>query len=293
MIFPEILSSGKMSARMMKQKRHISLIGQSNFRDLGGYETVDGRSLKWGEVFRSGRLAKLTDEDIVRLEQLGIRTVVTLLTDDDKEVYGRDRLPPGVREVSLPIDSDTAAALANRANAALKSGDFSKIPVELNPEIHRILVHDGQRQYAELLRLMADPANRPFVFHCSHGVHRTGTGAAILLSALGVPWDTVREDYLLSNEYRHDEVQIRLAQLQQMAATKQGIAPAQVDMVNMKGFLIQNGSYIDASKDEIRRDYGSFVGYVEHGLGLSQQELFQLQESLLSAKPVDGEIDFG
>jgi len=56
----------------MKHERHISLTGQSNFRDLGGYRTGDGRSLKWDQVYRSGRLVKLTDEDISRLEQLGV-----------------------------------------------------------------------------------------------------------------------------------------------------------------------------------------------------------------------------
>jgi protein-tyrosine phosphatase len=111
----------------MNHKRHIDLAGQANFRDLGGYQTIDGRSLKWGQVYRSGRLVKLTDEDLVRLEQLGIRTVVNLLTEDDKEATGRDRLPAGAQLVSLPIDSDTATRLSNQATAALKSGDFSKI----------------------------------------------------------------------------------------------------------------------------------------------------------------------
>ena len=169
--------------------------------------------MQWGQVYRSSRLVKLTDEDLARREQLGIHTVVNLLTEDDLEVYGLDRVPPDVQEVSLPIDSETATALSNRATAALKSGDFSKIPIELNPEIHRILVHDGRQQYGALLRLIADLANRPLVFHCSHGVHRTGVGAAILLSALGVPCKPVREDYLLSNKYRQDEVNKRLAQL--------------------------------------------------------------------------------
>ena len=197
----------------MKHERHIALTGQPNFRDLGGYQTGDGRSVQWGQVYRSSRLVKLTDEDLARREQLGIHTVVNLLTEDDLEVYGLDRVPPDVQEVSLPIDSETATALSNRATAALKSGDFSKIPIELNPEIHRILVHDGRQQYGALLRLIADLANRPLVFHCSHGVHRTGVGAAILLSALGVPCKPVREDYLLSNKYRQDEVNKRLAQL--------------------------------------------------------------------------------
>jgi len=261
--------------------RHIELQGQTNFRDLGGYETADGHNVAWGQVYRSGRLTKLTDEDVAQLENLGIRTVVTLLTADDIEAYGPDRVPAGVRENPLPIDSDTATALSNRATAALRSGDFFKIPVELNPEIHRILVHDGEAQYAALLRLIAEPANRPLVFHCSHGVHRTDTGAAILLSALGVPWETVREDYLLSNEYRHDEVQKRLGQLRQMAAEKQGVAPDQVDMANMNAFLIQDGSYIDASLDEMESAYESVQGYLRDGLSFTNEEIVHLRNELL------------
>ena len=267
----------------MKHERHVSLTGQSNFRDFGGYRTVDGHSIKWGEVYRSGRLVKLTDDDLARLEQLGIRTVVNLLTEDDQDAYGRDRLPAGTLEVSLPIDSDTASKLSIRATAALKSADFSQIPIELNSEIHRILRHDGQQKYAALLRLIADPANRPLIFHCSHGVHRTGTGTAILLSALGVPWETVRSDYLLSNKYRHVEVQKRLAQLQQMAAEKQIVSAQQVDKANMEAFLIQDGSYIDASNDEFLTEFGSMAAYIQDGLGLKQQETLQLQETLLQS----------
>ena len=149
-----------MQRSQIDRERHVPLEGQANFRDLGGYQNVDGRSLRWREVYRSGRLAKLTDQDVARLEELGIRTVVNLLTADDIESYGPDRLPAGARALSLPIDSDVATELANRATAALETADFSNIPAELNPEIHRILVHDGVEQYAALLRAIADPANR-------------------------------------------------------------------------------------------------------------------------------------
>jgi protein-tyrosine phosphatase len=263
------------------KERHIPLQGQANFRDLGGYQTSDGKTVNGGQVFRSGRFPKLTSQDVSRLEGLAIRTVVNLLTKEDIDAYGRDRLPEGVREIALPIDSETATKLSNSATKALKSGDFSKIPIDLNPEIHRVLVHDGKQEYAALLREIANQANCPLVFHCSHGVHRTGTGAAILLSALGVPWHTVREDYLLSNEYRHDEVQKRLAQLQQMAAEKRGVLPEQVDMSNMEAFLIQHGSYIDASRDEMIRENGSIESYIRDGLGFSKQEINKLRDELL------------
>jgi len=263
------------------QVRHIPLQGQANFRDLGGYKTGDGRTVKWGEVYRSGRFPNLSDNDVLRLEKLSIKTVVDLLTEDDIDVYGPDRLPDGVRELSLPIGSKTATDMANMLNKALKTGDFTLMSVEMNPEIHRLLIHDGQQQYAALLREIANPANRPLVIHCSHGVHRTGTGTAILLSALGVPWNFVREDYLLSNKYRREEVQKRLAQLRQMAAEKRGILIEQVDMSNMEAFLIQDGSYIDASRDEMIRENRSVENYIRDGLGFSEQEINHLRDELL------------
>ena len=33
--------------------RHVNLIGASNFRDLGGYETEDGMQLKRGLIYLS------------------------------------------------------------------------------------------------------------------------------------------------------------------------------------------------------------------------------------------------
>lgn len=177
----------------MSSDRHIPLDGQSNFRDLGGYDSVDGRTVRYGQVYRSERLAMLSDADVSRLDQLRVHTVVNLLTDNDREAYGEDRIPEDAGSVLLPIDSVVATELANRANTALRSGDFSAIPPELNPELHRLLVHDGADSYRTLIEMAADPDRRALVFHCSHGVHRTGTGAAILLTLLGVPWDTVRE----------------------------------------------------------------------------------------------------
>ena len=182
------------------RERHVELDGQSNIRDLGGYETADGMSLKWGQVYRSGELPHLTDEDVAKLEDLEIRTVVNFLLPEEIEMNGRDRLPGGVREIAEPIEGDRAAELTMVAQSAIRSGDFEKLPPEMNPEFHRLLLDEGKPRYAALLRYATDPANRPLIFHCSHGVHRTGTATAILLSALGVPWEVIREDYLLTND---------------------------------------------------------------------------------------------
>ena len=139
--------------------RQVPLDGQLNFRDLGGYLTSDGHSVKWGQLYRSGELPRLSDSDVEQLEGLGIRTVASFLTPVEIESRGPDRLPPGVREVSLPI---SGGGLTEEVGEARRTGDFSKIPTDLNPEFHRLLTGLAREEYAQLLREAADPANRPW-----------------------------------------------------------------------------------------------------------------------------------
>ena len=276
------MSLKKSDSSIEVTKRHIRLDGQSNFRDIGGYRTVDGKTVRWGQVYRSGELPRLNDSDVDRLDTLRLATVVNFLTIGEIDARGKDRLPDGINEEPLPISGEAEQDLAKVVLEARQTADFSKVPVELNSEVHRLLTGDAAKeQYATLLRHVADPANRPLVFHCSHGVHRTGTATAILLSALGVPWETVREDYLLSNVYRKEEVERRIAQLRQMASEKQGIPPEEVDMTNIRAFYILEGSYIDATRDEILKQYGSMDAYLHRGLGLSDVEIKKLKDELL------------
>ena len=266
-----------------KDKRHVSLEDQSNFRDIGGYQTSDGRRVKWGEVYRSGELHKLSDADVEKLDALGIRAVANFLTEREIKSRGQDRLPEGVREVSLPMEAGNLGDLAAVVNEARGTGDFSRVPVELNPEIHRILIDQGREYYAKLLREIADPSNRPMIYHCSHGVHRTGTATAILLSALGVPWETVREDYLLSNTYRKKEVDRRVGELRERASETLLVEPEEVDMTNIKAFYILQAEYIDASLDEAVKRYGSMDKYIRKGLGITDKELANLRNQLLES----------
>lgn len=262
--------------------RHIPLEGEPNFREFGGFETADGKKVRTGKVYRSGKLSKLTDADVQELEQLGIKTVVNFLSPNEIAHDGADRLPDGVKHISIPIDPRTGLeGILEELIHARKTGDFSKIPPDVNPEIHRVLVGEAREQYAQLIRTVLDEDNLPLVFHCSHGVHRTGTAAAIMLSALGVPWDAVREDYLLSNECRKEQNDKRIGQLRDLAAEHSGVAPQEVDTANIRAFYVLDGSYIDASKETVKKDYGSFDQYLLEGLELTQEEVAALRELML------------
>jgi protein tyrosine/serine phosphatase len=73
------------------QRREIPLVGQNNFRDLGGYRAADGRGVKWGQLYRSGELSELEDDDVERLTELGIRSVVDLRSQTEMDSKGKDR----------------------------------------------------------------------------------------------------------------------------------------------------------------------------------------------------------
>ncbi|WP_271952258.1 tyrosine-protein phosphatase [Ruegeria faecimaris] len=262
-----------------------ALEGQPNFRDLGGYETTEGLQIQEGMVFRSGELPRTTDNDLATLERLGVRTVVNFLTDGEIEYRGADRLPEGVREINLPITGDVNGIpdAANKLVEARKTGDFRSFPPEFNPLVHEELVSGtADAQYAELFKILSDESNYPVVFHCSHGIHRTGTAAALVLSALGVPWHTVREDYLLSNDYRAEEVAPRIVELNNLAKEIDMSADERNANAEAIGaFYLLEPEYIDASREAAEARFGSVDNYIRQGLKQSEAELESMRSILL------------
>lgn len=265
-----------------KLERSVSLEGQSNFRDIGGYETIDGRTVKTGIVYRSGELHALTDRDVEKIRALGIKTDVNFLTPQEIQARGADRIPSDTKEINLPIEA--GSGLVQEVSKARKTGDFSKVPADLNPKFHQLLVDEANEQYAALIQEIICSDGEPLVYHCSHGIHRTGTATAIILSAVGVPWETVRQDYLLSNEMRTEEIKKRTAQLRSAAAKTFDIEESEVDMTNINAFYILEGDYIDGTLKQIEIKYGETENYLDKGLGLSQDEITKLREILLNPK---------
>ncbi len=259
-------------------ERQIELVGQNNFRDLGGYRTADGRRVKWGHLYRSGELVDLSDADLERLAQLGIRTVVDLRGEAEAEKKGPDRLPPGASLISIAIHPGDHSSFMVPAFA---SGDFSGVPEDLLREVNREYVRDWGHKLGELLRIAADPANRPLVFHCTQGKDRAGINAAILLSALGVPWETVMEEYLLSNTQRREQAEAGLNGMRASAARRRRLSPDEVDMTNIRGIFFVDASYLGAAHDEITRGYGSVEAFIRDGIGCSESDIQHLRAGLL------------
>src|SRR5712675_2663217 len=180
--------------------RHLNLAGANNFRDLGGYPARDGRAVRWRQIFRSNHLGHLTEADIEVLRGLGLRSAF-----DFRGTEERVAAMCGVEEItvhSLPIEPTVVATLRARLvnGVALSSADA----LDVMRDSYRNYVRQNTPSFRALFaHLLEDRA--PLVIHCTAGKDRTGFACALILHALGVPDQTIAEDYLLTNRfYRRD-----------------------------------------------------------------------------------------
>ncbi|QDP25812.1 tyrosine-protein phosphatase [Bradyrhizobium cosmicum] len=230
--------------------RHLSLQGASNFRDLGGYPTADGRTTRWRHIFRSNHLGQLTAEDIEVVRALGVRSAF-----DFRGVEERAAGVCVVNEIavhSLPIEPTVVAAL----RAELVAGRLTApVAIEIMRESYRNYVRHNTNSFRALFgHLLEDRA--PLVIHCTAGKDRTGFASALILHALGVPDEIIAEDYLLTNtHYKRD-------------ATAATDLPD--DVRNAIGSV--ETSYLAAAFAAVDSEYGDLETYLRDGLKIGPQE---------------------
>ncbi|MDM5189058.1 tyrosine-protein phosphatase [Bacillus sp. DX4.1] len=256
-------------------ERRLPLQGAFNFRDLGGYETTDGRRVKWGKLYRSEELAGLTEQDIHYLQQSGLKLVCDYRTDFEVKHKPNPKMN-GVRQVCLPVMQDIAKDL--NINEFFQIGDVSMLgkPGEYLVKMNKDFVTDNEA-FVRFLQLAQDPENLPLVNHCTAGKDRTGFASALLLLVLGVPEETVMQDYLLSNGFREKLNQKMMAFLGAKLKDEESRA--------ILGAMFEaRAEYLQAALDEITRTYGSVEVYAEKGIGFTKEQLVAIKTLLLEGK---------
>jgi protein-tyrosine phosphatase len=221
-------------------------------------------------------LAGVTADGVRALESLGIRTVVDLRTQVEVDAFGPDRLPPGTRVVQLRVPSAGADPIVAEA---LETGNFPYLPDLVS--VNRSYITDDAAQFGALFTLLADLANLPVLVHCLGGKDRTGVSVALLLTILGVPWPTVRDDYLLSNVYFANSSGSQPESLNRAMADKYGRMPDFGDEESRKEFFILRPEYIDVVLDEITRDGRTIEAFIRDDLRLTDDTVERLRAGLL------------
>ena len=226
---------------VLSRARHIGCDGAFNIRDLGGYPTSDGGSVRWQVLYRADGLHRIPAEATSSLDHLGWRTVLDLRTaaEVDAGAFG----PAGPEVIHLPILRTTWGVP--------EETDIE--PISFLSTHYLQMLDEGATAIAAAFAILAAPVRLPAVFHCSAGKDRTGVLAALVLSALGVPDEVVASDYQLS-----------AAAVEQLVAWLVASRPdLREEMARQpKAFLTCPPEAMLRFLDELRERHGSVAGYL-------------------------------
>jgi len=257
--------------------RRLPLEGQNNFRDLGGYRTADGKYVRWGRLYRSGQLANLTDRDYEYLNPLGIRLVCDFRSDDERRRQTTHWPGDAPEFLSTPIGMDDngrnsrVEELRRLLNDRAGPDQMRSFMRSVYPD----MPFTGAAQFQRILgRLLS--AEGASMVHCSAGKDRTGVFSALLLLILGVPRETVIEDYLLTNRY----------------VLADGVGTARVyqkllaldhppEMEALKPVITVDRSYLESAFASIEKHYGTFDEYRRRKLHFSDADVEKLRTRYL------------
>ncbi len=298
-----VLALGLMAGCTSRQDHpeRMDFNGVSNFRDLGGHVTVDGRRVKQGVLFRSDHLDALDEADFETLRELGVKRVFDLRDAHEKDGAPRFTLRTPEKRVPVPhraaMTEETAQIEPNAMPShyairvvhlpiyypGLDRRESRRRVVEADPgpggfeqtmiEANRAFALDYREEWSELLRSLANGDSLPAVIHCVEGKDRTGFAVALVLSALEVPREIIYADYLLSSElldYRIRRYAFLAAFGSMFRLSKDDVRP----------LLEVRRQYLEAAFDAIDERYGSFDAYLRDGLGIDGWTLARLRTNL-------------
>ena len=250
--------------------RKIVLDGTSNTRELGGYKTEDGRSLKWGVLYRSDKLSELTDADQEYLLQLGIKRVIDFRSSQEKQ-NEPDQLPSTLKYVEMPIEAD--GAIRPKVEAILK-GDLNEDVGAILVETNKEFISDFSGVYKGFIESLIEN-QEPTLFHCTAGKDRAGFAAALVLLAVGVPEKIVIEDYMKTNKYTEETIQDYINKINLYSL-------GSVDAEILRPLLGVEERFIRAALDEIKQKYGSVENFIRDELKIRDESIIELKNFLLT-----------
>ncbi|MEK1940292.1 MAG: tyrosine-protein phosphatase [Pseudomonas sp.] len=255
----------------MTVSRPLPLLASApNFRDMGGLPAADGRTLRYGQLYRSEDFSNLSDRDAVLLQNLGVQLLCDVRSDSERRQHPNRWPTDPVGTLNLNIAADLRASHA--AITRLLSGTPGVAEAEQAMLVtYRMFPEAFTLRLAQLFGRILAGGQLPLVFHCAAGKDRTGFIAAILLSALGVEREAIYADYLLSLErWQGERSEAAIRRYLQPLCDQE---PAQ-DVIQT---LCQvQAIYLDAAFEEIEQRYGGVNDYLQLiGLHASAQDRLQ------------------
>lgn len=248
--------------------RVLPFEGVLNFRDMGGYVTEDGRKVKYGIFFRAAELTGMTEKDKEFFKSLGIKTIFDYRGIQEAELKA-DPAFEGINRIHIPA---VAGEVPMDMRDMIKDGYFKKMNSEFASNMYLQMAFDNP-SFKRLMETIVDSDNLGLLHHCAGGRDRTGVGSAFILLSLGVPRETIIEDFLISNRTL---APLNVIMKEQLVAF---LSPEEADQfINA---LELRGEYLEALFAAIDSRFGGVESFLEQEFGMTADKLAQLRERCL------------
>lgn len=196
----------------MKHLKHIAMKHVYNFRDLGGYPAMDGRSTRWGILYRSDALSNLTGEEWEMLTKRGVRTVIDLRGTPEVET-APVLAPDAVAYHHYSLMQELDQMMVTEDGMPGQNGGNAGILGSMKLDYGKTLF-GNMECCVKILHVMAERIpTGGVVFMCSAGKDRTGIIAAVILYLCGVGREDIIADYMVSNIYNSNGINKKLSSL--------------------------------------------------------------------------------
>jgi protein-tyrosine phosphatase len=243
-------------------QRELAWEGLLNVRDLGGHSTEDGGETKYGRIVRADSIRRLTEAGWQALLDYGVRTIIDLRTDQERQADPPAELPLEIEHISL-FDEDPLVFMKVESVA-----DHAPDAATGTRDVYLVFLESFKHNVARALQGVADAPEGGVVVHCMGGKDRTGLITAFLLHIAGVPTEELAADYALSEERlrsRHEEW---------FAA-----AETEAELERLKRIAQTPAESIVGVFEELERRHGSVEAYLQSG-GLDAEDLARLRARL-------------
>ena len=252
----------------------LPFAGGNNFRELGGYRADEGKTVKWGQIYRGFPTGRLTTEaDRARLDGLGLRLILDLRSGTEAAA-APDYVPDGARLVQIcGLRDATGQEIDFSPNDIQRLVQSAPAGMSLTQLMYRQML-TGNKAFKELFRAL-EAGETPILFHCTAGKDRTGVAAMLILLALGASDETICADYARTNLCRAAEIEKAMAD----HAAEIAADPAQrMRWQSSAGVDPETAPFVLRT---IRQDYGSAESYLEAEYGLTPARLMRLRRMYL------------
>lgn len=263
---------------MDSNERLLSITHGNNFRDLGGYQTTTGHTIKWQKLIRSGHLHELDHDDLNTLQSMNVAFDIDFRAPKEAELQP-DKVPSNASYHRLSVfETDKTDASHSQEEIQREYSDDPSAGFNHMVDIYQEMVTTNQAKaaYQNFFKLLISAENdQSVLYHCTAGKDRTGLGSVFLLSAFGVGQKTILNDYLLTNDVTADYVNNRVSSI-----LSAGLPQAFAD--NTRALSTVAPEYLNRSMETISTSFGSMSNYLSQHLELSNSDIQTLKNNFLN-----------